>query len=196
MAWQALADELGVPFSREKNERLKGVSRMESLDIVLEDSGLGLPEAAKLRLAEQKNDHYREMIGRITPADLLPGIPELLDSLRERGIQVGLASASLNAPVILERLGAARWFQAIADPASLRRGKPDPEIFLQAAELLGVTPGNCIGVEDAAAGIAAIKAAGMKAVGIGSPAQLGDADLLLPRTAELSVEQLLELIKP
>ncbi len=169
---------------------------MESLDIVLEDSGLGLPEAAKLRLAEQKNDHYREMIGRITPADLLPGIPELLDSLRERGIQVGLASASLNAPVILERLGAARWFQAIADPASLRRGKPDPEIFLQAAELLGVTPGNCIGVEDAAAGIAAIKAAGMKAVGIGSPAQLGDADLLLPRTAELSVEQLLELIKP
>ncbi|WP_342028184.1 beta-phosphoglucomutase [Paenibacillus jilunlii] len=191
-----MADELGVPFSREKNERLKGVSRMESLDIVLEDSGLGLPEAAKLRLAEQKNDHYREMIGRITPADLLPGIPELLDSLRERGIQVGLASASLNAPVILERLGAARWFQAIADPASLRRGKPDPEIFLQAAELLGVTPGNCIGVEDAAAGIAAIKAAGMKAVGIGSPAQLGDADLLLPRTAELSVEQLLELIKP
>ncbi|MNO51061.1 Alpha,alpha-trehalose phosphorylase [compost metagenome] len=194
-AWQALADELGVPFSREKNERLKGVSRMESLDIVLEDSGLSLPEAAKLRLAEQKNDHYREMIGRITPADLLPGIPELLDSLQERGILVGLASASLNAPLILERLGAARWFQAIADPASLRKGKPDPEIFLQAAELLGVTPGNCIGVEDAAAGIAAIKAAGMKAVGIGSPAQLGDADLLLPRTAELSVEKLLELLR-
>ncbi|MNC70296.1 Beta-phosphoglucomutase [compost metagenome] len=109
---------------------------------------------------------------------------------------MGLSSASLNAPVILERLGAAHWFQAIADPASLRRGKPDPEIFLQAAELLGVTPGNCIGVEDAAAGIAAIKAAGMKAVGIGSAAQLGAADLLLPRAAELSVEQLLELIKP
>ncbi|MCE3203862.1 beta-phosphoglucomutase [Paenibacillus sonchi] len=196
LAWQALADELGVPFSREKNERLKGVSRLESLDIVLEDSGLSLPEAAKLRLAEQKNDHYREMIGRITPADLLPGVPELLDSLRERGILVGLASASLNAPVILERLGAAHWFQAIADPAGLRKGKPDPEIFLQAAELLGVTPGNCIGVEDAAAGIAAIKAAGMKAVGIGSPAQLGDADLLLPRAAELSAEKLLELIKP
>ncbi|MNW64136.1 Beta-phosphoglucomutase [compost metagenome] len=108
---------------------------------------------------------------------------------------MGLASASLNAPVILERLGAAHWFQAAADPASLRKGKPDPEIFLQAAELLGVTPGNCIGVEDAAAGIAAIKAAGMKAVGIGSPAQLGDADLLLPRTAELSVEKLLELLR-
>lgn len=196
LAWQALADELGVPFSREKNERLKGVSRMESLDIVLEDSGLCLTAAAKLRLAEQKNDHYKEMIGRITPADLLPGIKGLLDSLRERGIAVALASASLNAPVILERLGAAHQFQAIADPASLRRGKPDPEIFLQAAELLGVRPGHCIGVEDAFAGIAAIKAAGMKAVGIGSPVQLGAADLLVRKPSELNVEKLLELFRP
>ncbi|OKP83131.1 beta-phosphoglucomutase [Paenibacillus sp. P32E] len=194
-AWQALAHGLGVPFSREKNERLKGVSRMESLDIILEESGLAFTEAEKQRLAEQKNDHYREMIGRITPEDLLPGIPELLDSLRERGILLGLASASLNAPQILERLGAARWFQAIADPASLRKGKPDPEIFLQAAELLGVTPGHCIGVEDAAAGVAAIKAAGMKAVGIGSAAQLGAADLLVPGPSGLSVEKLMELIQ-
>jgi beta-phosphoglucomutase len=194
LAWQALADELGIPFSREKNERLKGVSRMESLEIVLEGSGLALlPEAEKLRLAEKKNDHYKGMIGRITPADLLPGIPELLDSLRERGISAGLASASLNAPQILERLGAAHWFQAVADPAALRKGKPDPEIFLKAAELLGAAPGNCIGVEDAAAGVAAIKAAGMKAVGIGSAAQLGAADLLLPSTSALDAGKLLEL---
>ncbi|MEK4519590.1 beta-phosphoglucomutase [Paenibacillus sp. FSL H8-0122] len=194
LAWQALADEQGIPFSREKNERLKGVSRMESLEIVLEGSGLAkLPEAGKLRLAEQKNDHYRQMIGRITPADLLPGIRELLDSLHERGISVGLASASLNAPLILERLGAARWFQAVADPAALRKGKPDPEIFLQAAERLGVPPGNCIGVEDAAAGVAAIRAAGMKAVGIGEAGQLGAADLVLPSTAELDAGKLLEL---
>ncbi|NQX46335.1 beta-phosphoglucomutase [Paenibacillus tritici] len=194
LAWQALADELGLPFSREKNERLKGVSRMESLEIVLEGSELArLPEAEKLRLAGKKNDHYRQMIGRITPADLLPGIPELLDSLRERGISVGLASASLNAPQILERLGAAHWFQAVADPAKLRKGKPDPEIFLQAAELLGVTPGHCIGVEDAAAGLAAIRAAGMKAVGIGGVHQPGAADLVLPSTAALDAGKLLEL---
>lgn len=194
LAWQALADELGIPFSREKNERLKGVSRMESLEIVLEGSRLALlPEAEKFRLAEKKNDHYKEMIGRITPADLLPGIPELLDSLRERGISAGLASASLNAPLILERLGAAHWFQAVADPAELRKGKPDPEIFLKAAELLGAAPGNCIGVEDAAAGVAAIKAAGMKAVGIGNAAQLGAADLLLPSTSALDAGKLLEL---
>lgn len=194
LAWQALADELGIPFSREKNERLKGVSRMESLELVLEGSGLALlPEAEKFRLAEKKNDHYKEMIGRITPADLLPGIPELLDSLRERGISAGLASASLNAPLILERLGAAHWFQAVADPAELRKGKPDPEIFLKAAELLGAAPGNCIGVEDAAAGVAAIKAAGMKAVGIGNAAQLGAADLLLPSTSALDAGKLLEL---
>jgi alpha,alpha-trehalose phosphorylase len=193
LAWQALADELGIPFSREKNERLKGVSRMESLEIVLEGSGLALSEAGKLRLAEKKNDHYKQMIGRITPADLLPGIPELLDSLRERGIAAGLASASLNAPLILERLGAARLFQAVANPAALRKGKPDPEIFLKAAELLGVTPGNCIGVEDSAAGVAAIRAAGMKAVGIGSPELLSAADLVLPSTSELSAGKLLEL---
>lgn len=194
LAWQALADELGIPFSREKNERLKGVSRMESLEIVLEGSDyVKLSEAGKLRLAEKKNDHYRQMIGRITPADLLPGIRELLDSLHGRGIAVGLASASLNAPLILERLGAARWFQAVADPAVLRKGKPDPEIFLQAAEQLGVPPGNCIGVEDAAAGVAAIRAAGMKAVGIGAAGQLGAADLVLPSTAELDAVKLLEL---
>ncbi|WP_310830666.1 beta-phosphoglucomutase [Paenibacillus pedocola] len=194
-AWQALADELGIPFSRAKNERLKGVSRMESLDIVLEGSGLKLTEAERLRLAEKKNDHYRQMIGSITPEHLLPGIPELLDSLAQRGIDAGLASASLNAPLILERLGIARRFQAIADPAGLRRGKPDPEIFLTAAELLGVTPGNCIGVEDASAGIAAIKAAGMTAVGIGSAELLGEADLLLSSTAELALERLLELLR-
>lgn len=106
---------------------------------------------------------------------------------------MGLASASLNAPLILERLGAARWFQAVADPAALRKGKPDPEIFLQAAERLGVPPGNCIGVEDAAAGVAAIRAAGMKAVGIGSAEQLGAADLVLPTTAELDAGKLLKL---
>ncbi|MDF9839953.1 MULTISPECIES: beta-phosphoglucomutase [unclassified Paenibacillus] len=194
-AWQALADELGIPFSRAKNERLKGISRMQSLDIVLEDSPLRLTAAERLALAEKKNASYRQLLEQLTPADVLPGIPELLDSLAQRGIACGLASASLNAPLILQRLGIAGRFQAIADPAAMQKGKPDAEIFLTAAELLGVPPRSCVGVEDAAAGITAIKAAGMQAVGIGSREQLGAADLLLTSTAELTVEKLLVLFR-
>ncbi|MBT2291314.1 beta-phosphoglucomutase [Paenibacillus albidus] len=192
LAWKAVADELGIPFDRSKNERLKGISRMESLEIVLEDSGLHFSEADKVALARKKNDLYLQQIKQITPADLLPGIGELLHDLRERGIAAGLASASRNAAYILERLEAESWFQAVVDPGSVRKGKPDPEIFLKAAELLGVSPRSCVGVEDAAAGVAAIKAAGMLAVGIGDARLLGAADRVLSSTAELSVELLLE----
>jgi beta-phosphoglucomutase len=193
LAWKALADELDIPFDRDKNERLKGVSRMESLAIILEDSGLHFSENEKAALADRKNEVYKEMIGRITPADLLPGIGKLLDALQERGIAIGLASASRNAPLILDRLEARKWFQAVADPGAVRKGKPDPEIFLKAAEMLGVAPAHCIGVEDASAGVEAIKAAGMMAVGIGSREQLGAADLVLSSTAGLSAELLLDL---
>ncbi|GIO84768.1 kojibiose phosphorylase [Paenibacillus faecis] len=193
LAWKELADELGIPFDRQVNERLKGVSRAESLEIILERSGRAWSAAEKAALTLRKNERYRELIGRLTPADLLPGIRELIAALRERGIAVGLASASLNAPLILERLGAGSWFQAVADPAAVRKGKPDPELFLRAADMLGVPPQHCAGVEDAAAGVAAIRAAGMKAVGIGSADRLGEADLLLPSTAELSPERLLGL---
>jgi len=193
LAWKELAEELGLAFDREKNERLKGVSRMESLEILLEDSGLNLSEPVKQALAVKKNENYKLMIERITPADLLPGIERLLSGLQERGIAIGLASASHNAPLILQRLEAAHWFQAVADPGSIRKGKPDPEIFLKAAEMLDVNPGNCIGVEDAAAGVQAIQAAGMPAVGIGNAEQLGAAELLLPSTADLTLDKLLAL---
>ena len=195
LAWKALAEELGLTFDRAKNERLKGVSRMESLEIVLEDSGLHFTEQEKLALATKKNDNYKLMIERITPADLLPGIGSLLDGLQTRGIAIGLASASHNAPLILDRLAAAHWFKAIADPGRIRKGKPDPEIFLTAAEMLGVDPGNCIGIEDAEAGVRAIQAAGMTAVGIGSFEQLGAADLLLSSTSGLSTDLLLGMFK-
>ncbi|RCX20635.1 alpha,alpha-trehalose phosphorylase [Fontibacillus phaseoli] len=195
LAWKELADELGIPFDRNVNERLKGVSRSESLDILLEKSGRSWTAAEKEDLAARKNDRYRRLIGQLTPGDLLPGIRELLTALCERGIAAGLASASHNAPLILERLDAGSWFQAVADPAGVTKGKPDPEIFLRAAELLGVPPENCVGVEDAAAGIAAINAAGMKAVGIGSADRLSGTDLLLASTAELSAERLLALFR-
>ncbi len=195
LAWKELADELGIPFDRNVNERLKGVSRSESLEILLEKSRRSWTAAEKEDLATRKNDRYRELIGQLTPGDVLPGIRELLAALRERGIAAGLASASHNAPLILERLDAGSLFQAVADPAGVAKGKPDPEIFLRAAELLGVPPENCVGVEDAAAGIAAINAAGMKAVGIGSADRLGGADLRLASTAELSAERLPALFR-
>ncbi|MEK5450375.1 beta-phosphoglucomutase [Paenibacillus sp. FSL R7-0331] len=192
-AWQALAGELGIPFSRAVNERLKDLSHMDALDIILEDSPLRLTHTERLALAEKKDAGYRQLLEQLTPAELLPGIPELLDSLAQQGIACGLASASLNAPLLLQRLGIGRRFQAIADPAALQKGKPDAEIFLTAAELLGVPPQGCIGIEAAAAGIASIKSAGMLAVGIGCREQLAAADLLLPSTAELTAEKLLEL---
>lgn len=190
LAWKALAEELGLSFDRAKNERLKGVSRMDSLEILLEDSGLHFSAQEKLELARKKNENYKLMIERITPADLLPGIGSLLDGLQARGVSIGLASASHNAPLILERLEAGHWFQAVADPGRTLKGKPDPEIFLLAAEMLGVDPMNCIGVEDAEAGVSAIQASGMKSVGIGSPVQLGEADLVLSSTSELNTDLL------
>lgn len=189
-AWKMLADELGIDFDREINERLKGVSRMASLDIILERSEKQYSAEEKEAMAARKNGYYVELIERITPEDLLPGIQELLKGLKERGIKVALASASKNAPKVIERLRVGEYFDVIVDVATLAKGKPDPEIFLRAAELLDVPRDNCIGVEDAEAGIRAIKAAGMFAVGVGSPEQMHAADLRLDNTAQLSVERL------
>ena len=195
LAWQRLADELGVYFDRRINERLKGVDRMTSLEIVLERSEKAYSADEKQELADRKNRYYIELIDRITPQDLLPGIRQLLADLKARGIRTALASASKNAPKVIGRLQIGGFFDAIVDAASVKRGKPDPEIFIRAAEMLGVPEAACIGVEDAKAGIQAIKAAGMLAVGIGSPAQLHEADLILESTSQLSLERLLELFQ-
>lgn len=192
LAWRALAEELGIPFTREDNERLKGVSRMASLEIILELGGkLGaFTEEEKAHLAAKKNAHYAELIKQITPADILPGIRELLADIKEAGFKIGLASASKNAPAVLEGLGLLDEFDYMADANLISHGKPDPEIFLNAAENLQVKPKHCIGIEDAKAGVQAIKRAGMFAVGIGSVDQLGQADVIYASTKELSLEEL------
>jgi len=191
-AWKRLADEIGVYFDREINERLKGVSRMASLDIILERSEQWYSVEEKEAMAARKNGYYVDLIDNIKPEDLLPGIASLLKELKENGIKVALASASKNAPKVIERLQVGEYFDVIVDVTTLAKGKPDPEIFIRAAELLGVERKHCIGVEDAEAGIRAIKGAGMFAVGVGTPEQMHAADLRLDNTSQLSLERLKE----
>jgi alpha,alpha-trehalose phosphorylase len=192
-AWKRLAEEEGLAFDRAVNERLRGVSRLNSLEIILRHAGADFSETKKEELATRKNGYYRELISTLTPADLLPGIAQLLPRLKEIGIRTALASASHNAPEIVQRLDIGRFLDLVVDPGNVVKGKPDPEIFFQAAEGLGVPYENCAGVEDAEVGIQAIRAARMFAVGIGSG--LVEADWVLPDTKGLTVEELRERFK-
>ena len=189
-AWKRLADEEGYTFSREINERLRGISRLASLDIILEESGARLSENQRFELGERKNSYYKQLLKSITPDNMLPGIAALVSELRERGIKTAIASASRNAPEAVERLGIDGDFDLIMDAAAVEKGKPDPEIFVSAAEMLGCLPEQCIGVEDAAAGVEAIRAAGIFSVGIGPAA--GDADCHAADTTQLNFDKLAE----
>jgi alpha,alpha-trehalose phosphorylase len=190
-AWKRLAAEESLPFDRELNERLKGVSRMESLDIILEHAGHTASLPDKVRLADRKNAYFRELIDAITPADLLPGIGDLLRDLRTRGVRTAIASMSHNVYDVVRHLGIEDEVDAIVDPPTLVKGKPDPEIFLAAAELLGVRFEDCAGIEDARAGIQAIKAARMVAVGVGT--DLPGCDWLVADTRALTFDALAAL---
>jgi beta-phosphoglucomutase len=191
-AWKRLAEELDLPFDRAFNEQLKGLSRMDSLEKILAQDNRTLPAEEKLALATRKNAYYRDLIADLSPQDLLPGIGELLIELKQAGIRIGLASASKNAPTVLERLGIADAFDTIVDPARLAKGKPDPEIFLTAAKQLNIPPTHCLGIEDAEAGIQAIQGAQMFAVGVGDERAMQQADWAVSSTAELTLSALRE----
>jgi len=193
-AWKSLADRLGIYFDRKINERLKGVPRMDSLEIILEKDSVPdrFSEEEKQALACDKNDEYVTLIKTITPEDVLPGILALLHDLKGRGIKTAIASASKNAPTIVERLEIGHLFDFIADAGAIENQKPAPDVFLVSAENISVPPSGCVGVEDAGAGIVAIKAAGMVAIGIGEKENLKGADLILSKTAELTYERILE----
>ncbi|AWV34994.1 Beta-phosphoglucomutase [compost metagenome] len=185
LAWASLADELGFKFTEEDNERLKGVSRMRSLDILLEVGGLEFKEAEKLAMAEKKNRLYVEYISRLEESELLPGVKEYLTGLRSRGIGIALGSASKNAEFILNKLNITDLFDAVVDGNKVSLAKPDPEVFLIAAQEIGLQPDECVVFEDAEAGVQAGKAAGMKVVGIGKPEVLKEADLVVKGLYEL-----------
>jgi alpha,alpha-trehalose phosphorylase len=188
LAWKKLADELGVSFDREFNEQLKGVSRLDSLDLILAHGKLKVDPEERLRLADRKNGYYLELIKTMTPNDLLPNAKEFLEALRTSGIKTALVSASKNGPEVLKRLGIEQLFDYIVNPSTLSKGKPDPEIFLKAAEGLGFQPEECVGIEDAEAGIIAIKKAGMRSIGVGTPASMALADLVVSGVKDLTVE--------
>jgi beta-phosphoglucomutase len=180
LAWKRLAESQGVHFDEAANEHLKGIDRMGSLELILASSPRRYTAQEKLALATEKNEHYKELISTMTPADLLPGAVAALDGARAAGLRIGLASVSKNAFTVLERLGITDKFDYIVDAATVANSKPDPEIFLRAAQELGVPTSACFGVEDAVAGVASIKAAGMYAVGVGDPAVLTQADVVIP----------------
>lgn len=179
LAWKRLAKEHGFDFSERDNERLKGVSRARSLEILLEIGGVQADEQARSRMAEQKNAWYVEYVSQIDASEILPGAGEYLRYIRGRGVRTALASASKNAGLILTRLDIAALFDVVVDGSMVHHTKPDPEAFALAAELLGIEAGRCVVFEDAPAGIEAARRAGMGVVGIGKPEALPDADMVI-----------------
>ena len=192
-AWKALADSLGISIDETFNETLKGISRMDSLDRILAHGHRenAFTPAEKEALAQQKNDHYVQLLEHLTTEDVLPGVVPLLQQAQARHIPCAVASASKNAPLILEKLGVRAYFATIVNPDSLSKGKPDPEIFLAAADSIGVLPQNAIGFEDAQSGIDGLKAAGIYAVGLSASQPLIGADMQVSEMTELSVDALL-----
>lgn len=189
LAWKKLADELGITIDREFNEKLKGVSREDSLRLILEHGKResDFSETEFQQLAKSKNDNYVEMIQAVSPKDVYPGILELLKELKNAGIKISLASASKNGSFLLKQMALTDYFDGIADPAKVAAGKPAPDIFILAAQVVGLDPDECIGIEDAQSGIAAIKACGALPVGVGQAEQLGDDIALVESTSELTL---------
>ena len=189
-AWKELANELGFDFTEEDNERLKGVSRVESLNILLEIGQVEKTVEEKEELASRKNQRYVEAISTMDESEILPGVTDFLIELKKENIPFALGSASKNAPAILKHIHLFDAFDAIVDGNSIAKAKPDPEVFLQGADKLGVNPENCVVFEDAQSGIEAGKAAGMYVVGVGSPEILKGADDYITHMTEMNVERL------
>ena len=195
LAWKKLTDKLDIHFTEEDNERLKGVSRMASLDIILEIGHRKTDERQKLEYATLKNQWYVDFICKMTPAEILPGSVEFIKELRNENIRTAIGSASKNTPMILERVGIKELFDAVSDGNIISKAKPDPEVFLKAADMVGVKSGTCVVFEDAVAGVQAALNAGMICIGIGSPVILTRAHYVVQGLYEMNLEKLKVLDK-
>ena len=191
-AWKKISEVEDIYFDREINEMLRGVSRMESLDIILRNSSKAYGMNEKLELAKRKNNYYRKLLDSLKSEDILPGVMKVLEELKERGIKVAIGSSSKNTSFILEKIGLQNYFDAVADGNEIERSKPDPEVFLLAAKKLGLLPGECLVVEDADAGVEAALAGGMKVVGLGPAANNKRADY---KVRDLSLLDMKSVIK-
>ena len=190
LAWKRLAKELGVDLTLEDNERLKGVSRMRSMEIILEIGGISIGEHEKERLANKKNTWFVDYIERMAPEEIFPGVKLLIRDLRQSGIRTALASSSKNAKTVIQLLHIQNDFDVVVDGTMITHTKPHPEIFLLAADRLGVEPEACVVFEDAEAGVEAALAAGMKCVGVGSPVMLKEANRIVSTTSEFQIAEL------
>ncbi len=193
LAWKRLANELGFDFSEEDNERLKGVSRMASLEILLEIGKLSFDESTKLKLAARKNSWYVEYIIRMKPDEILPGVISFLEELKNNGIRNALGSASKNARTILKQIDLETYFEAVIDGNQVTKAKPNPEVFLKAAEALHIEPELCAVFEDASAGVEAAINGGMYSIGVGSPDILGNADIVIPGFSNMTYEKFAQI---
>ncbi len=191
LAWKELANTMGLRFTKKDNERLKGVSRVRSLEIILEINGVTLPETQKQAYCTQKNDRYLEYIRQLREDEILPGAKEFLLNARLAGFRIALGSASKNTALILEKLNITALFDAVIDGTKVTRAKPDPEVFVRGAEEIGIPPAQCAVFEDAEAGVDAAHNAGMLAVGIGSRKRLPMADLNIPGLLGVTPEALI-----
>ncbi len=192
--WQKMADEEGIFFDRQINERLRGVSRMESLEIILEKSDKKYSEQQKEELATRKNNYYKEFLStKLTPNDILPGVMKVLDGLKQNGVKIAIGSSSKNSPAIIKQIGLDHYFDATADGNDIKKSKPDPEVFIIAAQRLGIKPAECLVVEDAEAGITAALAGGMKALAVGSAANDKRANYAAKDLSEITIERILNI---
>jgi len=195
LAWKRLADQLGIPFTKEDNERLKGVSRMASLEIILEIGGRKLNDNRKQEYATLKNNWYIDYISKMTSDEILPGSLRFINELRDVNVRVAIGSASKNTPLILKQVGILELFDAVADGNNVRNAKPDPEVFYKAASMLGIEPENCVVFEDAIAGVQAALNAGMMCIGVGSANILTKAHFVVSGLNEMNIEKLLTIEK-
>lgn len=194
LAWKNLANSLGFNFTEEQNEQLKGVSRVKSLEILLEIGNVKLSQEEKDSLLAKKNDEYLQYVNKMTEKEILPGVSNVLHFLDSNKIKYALGSASKNAQLIIDKVGLSNKFSAIVDGNAVSKAKPNPEVFLKAAEKLDVTPSNCIVFEDAIAGVQAANKAQMISIGIGDSAVLSEADYVFENMTKLSTDFLQNLI--
>lgn len=191
-AWKNLGKQFGYELSEEQNEQLKGVSRVESLNKILDWASYSATQEEKSAWLLEKNEDYLRLISNMNPSEILPGVLEFLNQVKEIGYKIALGSASKNAEIILNKTGLTPWFDLIIDGNKVSKSKPDPEVFLKGAEGLGITPEACIVFEDAQAGVEAAKAGNMKAVGIGEAETLFLADKIIPNFIGVNAAELLQ----
>ena len=195
LAWRNLANQLGFDFTEEQNEKLKGVSRVKSLEILLDIGKIDLPQAKKDKLLIKKNEEYLEYVNKMTADEILPGVKQLLNYLDENKVKYALGSASKNAPLILEKVGLINRFAAIVDGNDVSKAKPDPEVFLIGAKKLNISPNNCVVVEEAIAGVQAANAAKMTSIGIGEKNVLSEANYVFENMTQITSQFLENLLK-